>query len=131
MEAGEESAVGPAVSRRRLRGWALWRVHLVVVVVLIAGGIALVEGTPEDHGVNFAIVFTALPLWVLGLPWSVLQVVFTYALEDFLFAHLPAPVAYVGLYVLADGPALVNVVIHAVVLAVVNRHRRPARPADG
>jgi len=121
MHPGEEAAAG---APGKPRGWVLWWVHLVIVAMLIGGGIAIVEGTPPDDGVNFAIVFTALPLLVLGLPWSLLQVLSTYAVEDFLFAHLPGPVAYVGLYVLADGPALLNVVVHAVVLIALRRRRR-------
>ena len=95
-----------AVSGVHSRPWTAYPVGLhVVVVALLSAGYALVRFSAEDPNIGAGVLL--LPLFVLGLPWSVLLLLDT---------HLDSDVTLVAASVL-------NVVLHLLVAAYVSRRR--------
>ena len=96
-------------ARRRLLA------HLAVVMGLLSLFAVLVAATPPDAGANIGAGIVGLPLLALGMPWSLPILIDPYRFDQWSdAAH----------YVLWFGPALLNVALHAVAVAVWNRRRR-------
>lgn len=101
--------------RRALRIRSLWGLHLLVVVALTALFGVLVATTPPDAGANIGAGLVGLPLLLLGLPWSLPELIDPYRFDD---------VSDVAHYVISFGPAFANVALHAAVLVLTSRRRR-------
>jgi hypothetical protein len=103
-----------------------WRWLFIAHAVFVFGLTALFElltlATPPEDGVNIGAAFLAGPLLPLGLPWS--------------RPFIDAPYQFDGLPFLrwdlvAFGPAMLNVILHGVVLGAVSllwRRRASAGP---
>ena len=74
--------------------------------------------TTPQQGANIGAGLVALPLLAAGLPWSV-----PFLVDPYRFDGVPQS----AWYVVALGPAVLNVALHAVVMAVVRSRRDPAR----
>ncbi len=100
------------VSRSWLRLWVVHAVGVLGPTTLLVTGLLVAD--PED-GVPIGLGILALPLLPLGLPWS------RPAIEDpYQFDGLP-PVLW---FTVTFGPAVLNVVLHGVVMVSVGALRR-------
>ena len=98
------------------RSWLrVWAVHAVVVLGLTALFVVATLTMDPADGVPIGLGILALPLLPLGLPWS------RPAIEDpYQFDGLP-PVLW---FTVTFGPAVLNVVLHGVVMVSVGALRR-------
>ncbi len=101
------------MSRRPSRRWLL--VHGLVVGVLLAVLALLVATSDPADGANIGAGLVGLPLLALGLPWSLVVLVDPYRFDD--LSGAARWVVYVG-------PAVLNVLLHALVVELVARRRR-------
>lgn len=109
------------MKRRRDRGVWPWLFigHAMMVAALTALFLVLHRSTSPEEGANIGAGIVALPLLALGLPWS--------------FLFLTNPYRFDGVtertwYVVALGPAVLNVALHGVVVAAVRTRRKRANP---
>jgi hypothetical protein len=99
--------------------WFRWLVaHAAVVVGCTVLAFVIVVATPPEAGFNFGVVYVALPLLALGLPWNLLSVVDPYELDG-LSRFLRSLAEF--------GPAFLNLAIHGALFWFVGR-RREHRP---
>ena len=101
--------------------WFRWLVaHAVVVVVCTVLLWLIVVATPPEAGVNFGVVYVALPLMALGLPWNLASFIDPYQLDGL----------SMGMRSLAEfGPAFLNLAIHGALFWFASRRQRH-RPAS-
>ena len=108
--------------------WALLGAHAAVVATLTAGAVIFIADTPAGWGATdatFGLALFALPLLVLGLPWSLAYPVVLFGVGLFSRGDDPAPQRFAADLVVALAmlaPAVVNVVLHARWLLA--RHRQ-------
>ena len=100
----------------------LFIAHAAIVAALTTVCVALFESTPPEQGANIGAGILAMPLLAWGLPWSL--------------PHLIDPYRFDGLsafswYVVVFGPAVLNVALHGVVMAVVRTRRKRATRGGG
>lgn len=93
----------------------LFIAHAAIVAALILVFLAIHLSTPPEEGVPIGIGIVGFPLLALGLPWSS-----PFIIDPYRFDGLSA----VGWYVVAFGPAVLNVVLHG----VVRTRRKRANP---
>lgn len=109
------TAPGSTTVKRRRPVWtALLAVHAAPVLVLIALFLALVLPTLGQPDANIGAGIALLPLLVLGVPWSLPQIIDPYQLDS--TTRALGFLAFLG-------PAVLNVVLHAAVHVVVGRRR--------
>ena len=104
--------------------WFRWLVaHAAVVVVCTLAFWLIVVATPPEAGFNFGVIFVALPLMALGLPWTMFSLVDPYQLDG-----LPVLLRSV----LEFGPAYLNVAIHGALVWLISgrRGQRDSSTAD-
>ena len=88
--------------------------HAALILALLALFMVLIAATPPESGANIGAGLVGLPLMILGVPWSLPALINPYRFDHWSnAAH----------YALWFGPAVVNVALHAVVVAV-QRNRR-------
>lgn len=97
----------------------LFIAHTAIVAVLTTVFVALIESTSPEEGANIGAGIVGLPLLALGLPWSSV-----FLIDPYRFDGLSA----LSWYVVALGPAFLNVALHGVVIAVVRTRRKRANP---
>ncbi len=110
-------------SPRRRSVWFRWVVaHAAVVVVCTLAFWLIVVATPPEAGFNFGVVFAALPLMALGLPWNLPTFTDPYQFDGL------SPVLWSLFYF---GPAFLNVALHGALFwfASSRRRRRPGSAA--
>lgn len=96
--------------------WFGWLVaHAAVVVVCTALFELIVAATPPEAGFNFGVVFVALPLMALGLPWNLPTFIDPYQFDGL------SPLVWSVVYF---GPAFLNVALHGALFWFVSRRRR-------
>ncbi|GAA0477259.1 hypothetical protein Aca07nite_85460 [Actinoplanes capillaceus] len=93
--------------------------HAVVVGVLTVGFVTY-PVTPGD--VDLGIAVFAMPLLALGLPWSLF-----YLYDPYLFDDL----GRAAHYLIMSAPAVVNVLLHAGVVALRSDRDRTGSPVGG
>ncbi len=94
---------------------ALLIAHALIVLSLTALFVVLEASTPLDTGANIGAGLVALPLLLLGLPWSMPFVINPYRFDD---------LETVAWHLVAFGPAALNVVLHALLFTVITARRR-------
>ena len=101
--------------------WFRWLVaHAAVVVGCTVLYELIVWATPPEAGFNFGVVYVALPLEALGLPWNLFSLIDPYQLDGL------SP----WMWSLATfGPAFLNLAIHGVLFWLLSR-RRTRRPVS-
>ncbi len=99
--------VGPAFPLR-----SLWGFHMLIVVALTAVLVVAIATTPPDSGANIGAGLIGVALLALGLPWSL-----PVLLEPYRFDGLSDATHFV----IAFGPAFLNVALHAAVLVCAGR----------
>lgn len=98
--------------------WALLGVHAAVVLALVTGALVFIVAPPAQWGptdAGFVVGLFALPLLVLGLPWSLGYFVLMFGVGLFARGDDPAPQRLVADTVVAAAlvaPAVVNVTLH-------------------
>jgi len=118
-----------AVARVIARRWyfsPLLVIHAAVVVGLTALTLTMLLTTDPDDGANIGAGILTLPLVPMGLPWSLLNVydkfvspVLPMSAHDYPYPWWTQLVEFAALY----GPALLNVVLHAVLVRHLARRR--------
>ncbi|MEV0397377.1 hypothetical protein [Polymorphospora rubra] len=98
-----------AISRR---GRIVLLVHAAVVLVLALAFLVLDANSGPDANIGAGLV--GLPLLALGLPWSLF-----YFADPYAFGDVAAAVRLLAIV----GPAVLNVVLHALVWWLVGRRR--------
>jgi hypothetical protein len=107
-------------ARRRGGVWPwLLFAHAVIVAALTTLFLVLHRTTAPEEGANIGAGIVALPLLALGLPWS-----FPFFINPYRFDGLTER----SWYVVALGPAVLNVVLHGAALVVARTRRNPADP---
>jgi hypothetical protein len=99
---------------RRVWPW-LFVAHLVIVVLAIALYLVMMATTDPEDGVNFGAILVLMALLGMGLPWSIPVITMEQAQYETLSGTTFATAHF--------GPALANVVLHGLVLAVASRRR--------
>lgn len=94
---------------------ALVVAHALMVLSLTALFVVMEASTPLDTGANIGAGLVALPLLLLGLPWSMPFVINPYRFDD---------VETVAWHLAAFGSAALNVVLHALLFTVITARRR-------
>ncbi|MEV0733187.1 hypothetical protein [Polymorphospora sp. NPDC050346] len=98
-----------AISRR---GRIVLLVHAAVVLVLVLAFVVIDANSGPDANIGAGLV--GLPLLALGVPWSLFYFADPYAFDD-----VAAPLRLLAI----AGPAVLNVVLHALVWWLVGRRR--------
>lgn len=99
--------------------WVLLGAHAAVVATLTTGAVVFIAHTPAGWGATdaaFVLGLFALPLLVLGLPWSLAYFVVLGGVGLLSRGDDPAPQRFTADLVVASAmlaPAAVNVVLHA------------------
>jgi len=97
----------------RGRPLGLW-IHAAVVAAFVILFLAMALAFSDGIGANIGAGIALLPVLALGLPWTLPMIIDPYAFDSW-----PRPIWYL----VAVGPAVLNVLLHA---ALVARRRRTA-----
>lgn len=102
------------------RGWSrLLIAHATIVTALITVFLLLMAASSPEQGANIGAGLVALPVLVMGLPWSL-----PFLMDPYQFDGLSRP----AWLVVAFGPAVLNVALHGVVVTFVRRRRKRFSP---
>ncbi|MDQ3766503.1 MAG: hypothetical protein M3346_04060 [Actinomycetota bacterium] len=100
----------------------LFIAHTVIVVALTSLFLVLLLSTSPEDGANIGAGIIALPLLLLGLPWSLPAIIDPYRFDG---------LTTFTWYAVTLGPAALNVALYGVVMIVVRtRGRRATMTAD-